>query len=419
MLPDYFEPSTISLILSWILAIPIFLGIAIRVFMYIIESFDNEMSFLGIIFGISFLIFSPLRYLLFQVILFSSVGVQSGLGFLSILLTSMTLFGPIVFGIIYLISIGAPILILLYIAGVFSKREESKTRTIITVIISPVIFYGGTFLFFLLLPFVGYTTEWMSAKEVIRASNGPTWIYYKYVGSHLMPVQYPPYTEKKVEANDKIKYRSHVAHIYLQQYRHTVFVRKSFPKFYNIYHEMAGSYEFLDFDIEEYIDWDERIETDIDISSQIFAYAGWEELYDAEVLDYISSFSDRINLYPEDKLNKLKDVCNLLINYNNSLNKDWMSSIEEYQKSGKYKFVESQKTKALEEQMIEFKLKDEVNSFRSGLDEVEKFFDSFQDGREEVPEYRIREMKFKMQKMANTQNRDFNKIYKMVFIENL
>lgn len=226
---DYFESSTISTVLSWICAIPMFFGL---IFLTIEKLFDQEDFPRAYVvwFLICVLLFSPFRYFIFQLILASSYMVQSWSAFFSAFL--LLLYVPLVFGVLYAVSFSLPLLANFWITGLMRNEKWTRFRLFLSAIMTPFFCGIGSYIFLLALPYVGYTTHWLKAENVIRASNGPAWVYFKYIGSHLIPLQTPGYTDEV--GNDlKTLYRNHIASVYLSDEQHMRFIKYEYPDFYN------------------------------------------------------------------------------------------------------------------------------------------------------------------------------------------
>jgi hypothetical protein len=178
------------------------------------------------------IIFSPLRYFILQIALAEAYSVQSIPAF--IVSCVLVVYFPIVFGILYGIGIGLPVLGIISIAGF--KETISKIRLTLAVIVTPFLFIIGSYLFCLALPYMAYSTHWLKAEDVIRATNGPAEYTYKYVVRWWMPqkhiIQLSPDMKSKL-LTPKEKLRAHVAAIYLGNKEIAWYLYKSYPELYN------------------------------------------------------------------------------------------------------------------------------------------------------------------------------------------
>lgn len=229
MQTDYFDSSTISTVLAWICAIPIFIGLIVWVIQTLFEKFEGLPRVYIIWLFICILLFSPFRYLFLQIILASSYAVQSWSAFFSLFL--LALYIPIVFGILYAVGFSLPLLLNFWVTGLMKNKKITKVRLFFSAVLTPFFCLIGTYIFLWVLPYAGYTTHWLKAEDVIRASNGPAWVYYKYAGSHFMPIETPGYTEE-VGTDLKTFYRNHIASVYLSDRQHMRYIKYAYPDFY-------------------------------------------------------------------------------------------------------------------------------------------------------------------------------------------
>ena len=225
---DYFESHTISLILTWVLSIPIIVGLIAAAIGFLFEKSEGTPRFFTIWLLICLLLFSPLRYILLQLFIATAYPVQSFGALLSTVILSFYI--PIVFSILYAIGLGLPLLGALTVAGF--KDPTSKIRLWLSAIVTPVICIIAGWLYFLVLPYAAYSTHWLSPQDVIRATNGPPEYFYKYVAEPMTPVQFPGYVREMGPENlsAKERLRSHVAAVYLGEKAFSFFVYKSYPE---------------------------------------------------------------------------------------------------------------------------------------------------------------------------------------------
>ena len=177
--------------------------------------------------GISLLIFSPVRYLIFQVALASSYAVQSFGSAASVFV--LALYVPIVFGILYFIGIGLPILPVLAIL----KDSKSVTfgKGLAVSIILPVACIISSFVFYWALPYAGKTIGWLKVKNVMKATNGPPALIYNNFTSPLTPVILPWYFDDTPQKDIDVL-RCHVAAVYISQKKEGYFVKHQYPDIY-------------------------------------------------------------------------------------------------------------------------------------------------------------------------------------------
>jgi hypothetical protein len=225
---DFFESTTTSTVLSWVLATPVFLALIVKSIEMLFEKYDEVPKAYMIYIILIIIILSPFRYLLLQIIAAGSYVVQSWRAFFSCLL--LGLYVPIVFGILYAIGVTLPLLFTHWVTGLKKPENFSKPRLFIAALLTPLLYLLGSYLFFLILPLAAKSTHWLKAEDVIRASNGPTWFYYKYACTWLLPIDAPQYG---AELNDtKAIYRNHIASTYLSEKEKMRFIRYAYPDYY-------------------------------------------------------------------------------------------------------------------------------------------------------------------------------------------
>jgi len=227
---DYFQSHTLSIVLTWLFSIPLIIGLVGLVLGFIFEKTEGVPRLFVIWLVICFVLLSPLRYILLQLFVGIAYPFQSFRALLSTIV--LALYIPIVFGILYTIGIVLPFLGILAIVGF--KEAISKIRLWLSALAAPIIFFIASYLFFWVLPYAAYSTHWLKARDVIRATNGPSKYFYTYVVEPFGFITFPRYVEEMGFDNlsSKERLRSHVAIIYLGEKEFTYFVYKSYPEEY-------------------------------------------------------------------------------------------------------------------------------------------------------------------------------------------
>jgi hypothetical protein len=144
----------------------------------------------------------------------------------------LVLYIPIVFGILYAIGIVLPFVGTYAIAGF--KGTASKIRLWLAVPAAPIIFLIASYLFYLVLPYAAYSTHWLKAEDVIRATNGPSEYFYRYIVEQMTPLQFPRYAHEIGLDNlsPKERLRSHVSILYLGMDQYVYYVSKAYPAYW-------------------------------------------------------------------------------------------------------------------------------------------------------------------------------------------
>jgi hypothetical protein len=224
MNPDHFQSSFISLVLSWIFAIPLLIGI-VGWILTVFTKHDGVPWLFSVWLGLCILIFSPARYLMFLVVLASSYTVQSFGAFISSFLLAFYI--PIVFGIMAFIGVGLPMLAIMPII----KDKVTILRGIIASVILPIACTIASVIFFMVLPWAGMTVGWLKVKDVVRATNGPAALVFKYLVAHSTPIILPGYFDETPQT-DQDELRCHVAAVYISDRKTGYFVKNQYPDLY-------------------------------------------------------------------------------------------------------------------------------------------------------------------------------------------
>jgi hypothetical protein len=215
---DPLASNIVSLVLAWIIAVPIFLAVTLGTISQTAELFSERNSgslrwlrWFGVYYLLCLLIISPMRYMILQLLLIDSYFVQSFSAVANSLLAGM--YGMIVFSLLFAVSIGVPNILLL---GALTK--ETKATPIIAAILTPFAFAIGYALFFLVLPYAAWTIHWLGARDVIRSANGPATVFYKLAVEPDIPRIGPKLEIEKGEtANERL--RSHIARTYVSDFK--------------------------------------------------------------------------------------------------------------------------------------------------------------------------------------------------------
>jgi len=229
MSTDYFQSHTISLILSWIFSIPIVISAIVGPVSMLLEKEEGISRLLLIWTGLCIIVLSPFRYMVLQLFMATAYPFQSLHAFFTLLL--LVIYIPIVFSILYAIGLGLPFLGMAAIAGF--KSTMSRTRWLFVALASPFLFFFGSYLFHLALPYAAYSTYWLNAKDVIQATNGPAEYVYKYVVEQGTPLQFPLFATNMGLENltSKERFRAHVAAVYLGKEEFYYYIYKAYPEY--------------------------------------------------------------------------------------------------------------------------------------------------------------------------------------------
>ena len=231
MSADPFASGNLSSILSWVVTLPVILGCLFGGIGMLFERTDDEIPRWFVVWiMLCVLILSPLRYMLLQLIVASAYTVQSVGAFVSIFL--LALYVPIVFGILYFVGLGLPLLLTLRIPfGNLRAPTVTKGRLLLGALVAPVNAILGYLAFFWVLQYAALSVHWLNARDVMGATNGPAAVTYSIVLKHFMPLPLRSYYSEVTET-DRDMLRNHIASYYLGRGGEASYVRLAYPDLY-------------------------------------------------------------------------------------------------------------------------------------------------------------------------------------------
>jgi len=231
MVADYYASSTPSLVLSWILCVPLLIGF-IRIVFFAFQKHEEIPWLYSAWLGLCFLVLSPVRYEALLLTLAVSYPVQSITAFLSILTFWLWLPAAIAFALLNLIGVLGPLFLLVWIVG--KKQKPSWPRFLVSALLAPIVTFAGSLLFSLVLPFAGITAHLLDTDSIIRATNGPAQVVFLSEGSAMIAL--PPYFNKTPQTY-KDMLRCHVALMYLSRSDDDYFLKMAYPELYDEFHD--------------------------------------------------------------------------------------------------------------------------------------------------------------------------------------
>ena len=230
---DYFASGSVSSFLSWVFGLPIAITLILGMFSF----FGKQEGIpwpLSAWVGLCIIIFAPVRYILFILVFASSWVVQSFFALFYAFVVS--LYFPLVFLVLVLIGLGIPSASLLFYK---SMKKYPFIGGGLTFIAAPILSVAGTFLFFSLLPLAARTVGWLRVDDVIRATNGPTALVFRYLVAPYQVLTLPRFY-KDTPQQDVDLLRSHVAMVFLREDNMPYFVSKQYPTLYEAYERKAA-----------------------------------------------------------------------------------------------------------------------------------------------------------------------------------
>jgi hypothetical protein len=230
MSTDPFASSIISVVLAWVFSIPLIVGLIV----YLVDMLFKKQEELPRGFTIWLLIcmvfLSPARYIILQVLMAIAFPFQSLSAFLSTFMLAFYI--PIVFGLLYALGIGAPILLISLIAGM--EKVESKKRLLLSCVAAPFVLLVFNYLFFFGLSYAAYSIHWLNANDVIGTTNGPSEYFFRYVCETGTPLELPKFLTDGVileRLHAKGRLRAHIAAVYLGKKQFEYYVETTFPEY--------------------------------------------------------------------------------------------------------------------------------------------------------------------------------------------
>lgn len=238
MNPDNLNPSTLSIIFPWLFTIGILVLFLMAIFSQLLTIYVSTSDLMSYTFNtwltICILVISPIRYMILQVIIWFSLPFQS---WHSLFLTLIWLIpNSLIFGFLVFIGFFAPYFIVLHISGLNKHSYVPNIRLIITMFVTPIIFFIFTYIYLLVHPIQYFTTNKYSVTDFIRAANGPGLVYYETVGSLFLPIHTPVFVPE-LKPNLKVFYHLHIASTYMTREKEMYFYYNYYPEIYNKYYK--------------------------------------------------------------------------------------------------------------------------------------------------------------------------------------
>jgi hypothetical protein len=168
------------------------------------------------------------------------------------------------------------------------------------------------------------------------------------------------------------------------------------------------------------VNWDKRLTNDVQTCIYFISSSNDENADKYQINENLEKFSDKIKNYPEDKKRFLHDATKNYILFSNSITKDIFNSLSKYKTTGDYNLIESSETLKLERELSNFKLKEEIDLYKKGFEELNKKMKSNLSNDTTLIDFdRIKEMETSMNYKVEIQQKEFRRIFKTLFNEDL
>jgi len=161
------------------------------------------------------------------------------------------------------------------------------------------------------------------------------------------------------------------------------------------------------------VNWDKRLTNDLQTCVYFISLVNDKKADKYQMNEDLEKFSEKIKDYPADKRKYLIVGTKTCIQLNNSFNSDLLVSLNDYKKNGNFNLITSDATKKLETDLSNFELEDDLGSIKKSTVELNKLI------QENVTYEDINEMETAMKLTLEHQQKEFSRIYKSLFDEEL
>jgi hypothetical protein len=168
------------------------------------------------------------------------------------------------------------------------------------------------------------------------------------------------------------------------------------------------------------VNWDKRLSNDMQTCVYFIALVNNKSADKYQINENLEKFSEKIKDYPSDKRQYLLDGTKKYILYSNSLNSDFLTSLNDYKNNGNFNLITSDATKKLETELSNFKLKEDIEVSLKGIEELNKQIqDNFPSDITLIDYEKIKDMETTMNLTMEIQQKEFRRIFKSLFNEEL
>lgn len=230
--PDEFAGNSAALIVSWLCAVVTLVVICSAIAQLTVGQRGWKLALVVWTVVSLLLVAKLINYVIWILLIAGSYPWQSFGAFGSVLL--LALYVPIVSCLLILIGFATPIVTMTMLLD--QEKMKPVWAFVIAIPVIPIASLLGSFLFFLALPVATQTIGWLNPKDIIKASNGPAEIWWRYVvnpmnspsDANLNPaiVDLTPGTHKDVM-------RLHIAHTYFNNANQAWFLQRQYPRVYS------------------------------------------------------------------------------------------------------------------------------------------------------------------------------------------
>lgn len=168
------------------------------------------------------------------------------------------------------------------------------------------------------------------------------------------------------------------------------------------------------------VNWEKKLKSDLEISIYFLSQAHNDQIDTFKLNDNLEKFSSKINKYPKEKLDFLKDGSRLYIEYSVSLEKEVIEGMINFYENGEYNFTKSEEAKILEKKLNSYNVNSKIEISKEQNEQSHKHLSmSLKDDGGKFDEKQVLEFKENIASLKKTQSIKFKRIFKFIFNEEL
>lgn len=168
------------------------------------------------------------------------------------------------------------------------------------------------------------------------------------------------------------------------------------------------------------VNWDQRLSNDMQTCVYFISTVNEKNADKYQINENLEKFSEKIKDYPANKRQYLLDGTKKYISYTKSLSDDFLTCFNNYKTTGNFTLTTSDYTKKLENELSNFKLKDDMELSKNGIKELNNQMQNNLPNDTALIDYKkINDMEISMKLTNEIQQKEFRRIFKILFNEDL
>lgn len=168
------------------------------------------------------------------------------------------------------------------------------------------------------------------------------------------------------------------------------------------------------------VNWEKRLTNDMQTCVYFVALVNDKTADKYQINENLEKFSEKIKDYPADKRQYLLDGTRKYILYSNSLSSDFLTSLNDYKTNGNFNWTTSATTQKLETELANFKLKEDIDVSKKGIEELSKQMQNNLPSDTASIDYdKIKDIETTINRSIELQQKEFRRIFKSLFNEEL